>query len=126
MKFVLIFAFKFHILDLRSNERLKKGQFMIRKVDDFINYLILTFMLCGGMFIHLLTALTIKSYSGSLWGFVSFLLPGLAEIYLITLQLRDNMYNYMIIVAGFIAVTATLGTIWFVKNLLKARMTETA
>lgn len=98
---------------------------MIRKIDRFINYLTLSVIICGGMLIHILTALTIKSYYGSPWGYVSFFLPGLSEIYLVTLQISENMYNYMILLSTFIAVTVTLGFVWFIKNLVKSRVEAT-
>ena len=52
--------------------------------------------------------------------------PGFSELYLVTLQITENMYNYMIILSGFIAVTATLGLIWFIKNIVKSREARTA
>lgn len=102
------------------------AKFVIRKLDSLINYLTVSFMLCGGMLIHIFTALTIKSYYGSPWGYVSFLLPGISEIYLLVLQISENMYNYMILLAGFITVTAILGAAWFIKNLVKSRLEEAA
>jgi hypothetical protein len=101
------------------------ARLMIRKIDRFINYLTLSVIICGGMLIHILTALTIKSYYGSPWGYVSFFLPGLSEIYLVTLQISENMYNYMILLSTFIAVTVTLGFVWFIKNLVKSRVEAT-
>ena len=99
---------------------------VIRKIDRFINYLTVSVIIGGGLCLHILTALTIKSYYGSPWGYVSFLLPGFSELYLVTLQITENMYNYMIILSGFIAVTATLGLIWFIKNIVKSREARTA
>lgn len=98
------------------------AKFVIKKIDRLINYLTVSFMLCGGMVIHILTALTIKSYYGSPWGYVSFLLPGVSELYLVVLQISENMYNYMILLTGFITVTAVLGAAWFIKNLVKSRI----
>lgn len=98
------------------------AKFVIRKIDRFINYLTLAVMISGGMFIHMLTALTIKSYYGSLWGYISFFLPGFSEIYLVALQISENMYNYMIILTGFIFLTTALGAIWFIKNIVKSRL----
>lgn len=95
---------------------------VIRKIDRFIDYLTVTVMIGGGLCLHILTALTIKTYYGSPWGYVSFLLPGFAELYLVTLQITESMYNYMIILSGFIAVTATLGLLWFIKNIVKSRV----
>lgn len=99
---------------------------VIRKIDRFINYLTASVIIGGGLCLHILTALTIKSYYGSPWGYVAFLLPGFSELYLVTLQITENMYNYMIILSGFIAVTATLGLIWFIKNMVKSRVERTA
>lgn len=102
------------------------ARLVIGKIDGFINYLIFSVMIAGGLCLHILTALTIKSYYGSPWGYVSFLLPGFAELYLVTLQITENMYNYMIILGGFLAVTATLGLIWFIKNMVKSRVARPA
>ncbi len=101
------------------------ARFVIRKLDRFINFLTIAVMISGGLFIHILTALTIKSYYGSPWGYVSFFLPGIAEFYLVALQLSESMYNYMILLAGFISVVTALCVIRHIKNICKSRM-ETA
>lgn len=98
------------------------ARFVIRKLDRFINYLTLAVMISGGLFIHILTALTLKSYYGSPWGYISFFLPGLAEIYLVGLQLSESMYNYLIILTGFFSVAAALGLIRLIRNVVKSRL----
>jgi len=49
------------------------------------------------------------------------MLPGFAELYLVILQVSEQMYNYIIIVAGFLTMTAALGLTWFFKNSVKAK-----
>jgi len=94
------------------------ARIVLHTFDKIINYLTLLLMLCGGMIIHTLTALTIKSYYGDPWGYVSFLLPGVAEFFLIFVQIGDGMYNYSILLATC-AVTAILLTLTLLfKNYL--------
>lgn len=97
---------------------------MINKIDRFINYLTLSFILCGGMTIHILTALTIKSYYGSIWGYLSFLTPGFSEIFLLALQISESMYNYMILLFLFSIGAVALGSTWFIKNVIKSKTIE--
>ena len=104
----------------------KMAGLIISKIDRFINYLTVSVMIGGALFVHILTALTIKSYYGSPWGYLSFLLPGFSELYLVTLQLTESMYNYMLILTGFLAITATLSLIWFIKNIVKSKIERTA
>jgi hypothetical protein len=94
---------------------------LLRKIDHFINYLTLSLLVGGGFFIHIITALTIKNYYGKAWGYAAFMLPGFAELYLVILQVSEQMYNYMIIVAGFLTMTATLALTRFFKNSVKAK-----
>ncbi|NVN98204.1 MAG: hypothetical protein HXX17_02695 [Geobacteraceae bacterium] len=100
------------------------ARFMIRKIDRFINYLTISFMICGGMAIHILTALTIKSYYGSIWGYLSFLTPGFSEIYLLALQISESMYNYTILLALFSIGAVILGSAWLLKNVIKSKVIE--
>lgn len=100
------------------------SRFVINKIDQFINCLTISFIACGGMAIHILTALTIKSYYGSIWGYISFLTPGFSEIYLLALQISDSMYNYMILLALFTCITAALVAACLIKNTVKARIIE--
>ncbi len=100
------------------------ARFVISKLDHFINYLTLSFTICGGMIIHILTALTIQSYYGSPWGYLAFALPGLSELYLCTIQISESMYNYMIMLTIFLTVTGTLGLTCFLKNLVRSRVKE--
>lgn len=103
------------------SEVLFMAQIVLHKVDRFINILSLLLIIGGSMIIHTLTSLTIRSYYGDLWGYVSFLLPGASESYLIFIQLGDNMYNYSIIVAIFAATSLVMTLILLLKNILKAK-----
>lgn len=98
------------------------AKIVLHKLDSFINHLTLVMILGGGMIIHTLTALTIKSYYGDLWGFVSFLLPGAAESYLIFIQLGDNMYNYSILVAVFAAITLAMALTLLLKSVIRSKV----
>ena len=98
------------------------ARLLLRKIDHFINYLTLFLLIGGGFFIHIITALTIKSYYGSAWGYAAFMLPGFSELYLVIIQISEQMYNYMIIVAGFLTMTAALVLTWFFKNSVKLRL----
>jgi len=90
-------------------------------IDGFIFNLTVSVLIGVGLMLHVLTALTIDSYYGSPWGFVSFLLPAVSEIYLLTLQINANMYNYLLLIVGFIGVgTVMLTATWFLKNILKS------
>jgi len=99
--------------------------FVINKIDRFINILTLSLIVCGGMIWHIITALTLSSYYGSPWGYVSLFLPGLSEIYLITLQLNENMYNYTLLTACYLSLMALLGLFWFIKNRVRTKLKAT-
>ena len=60
---------------------------MTKKIDRVFDYISLMLIAGGGMLLHTLTSLTIKTYYGDPWGYVSFLLPGLSEVYLASIQL---------------------------------------
>lgn len=91
------------------------------KIDGFMFNLTISVLIGVGLMLHVLTALTIGSYYGSPWGFVSFLLPAVSEIYLLTLQINAKMYNYMLIIVCFIGVgTVMLAATWLLKNILKS------
>jgi len=98
------------------------AKFVLNKFDRFITYLTISVLIGGGFFIHIITALTIKSYYGSTWGFISFMLPGFAELYLTIIQISEQMYNYMIILAAFLTLTAAVALTWFFKNSVKLRL----
>lgn len=98
------------------------AKFVLYKLDTIINHLTLLLILGGGMVIHTLTSLTISSYYGSFWGYVSFFLPGGAEAYLIAIQLGDNMYNYSMLLAIFTATALALLLILLFKNLIRAKI----
>ena len=101
------------------------ARFVFHKIDRFITNLTLFILISGGLSLHILTALTIKSYYGSGWGYASFLLPGFSELYLLILQTTEHMYNYMTLIAGFAAITAMLGLICLIKNTVKSRLSKT-
>ena len=98
------------------------AKFVLNKFDRFITYLTISVLIGGGFFIHIITALTIKSYYGSTWGVISFMLPGFAELYLTIIQISEQMYNYMIILAAFLTLTAAVALTWFFKNSVKLRL----
>lgn len=93
-------------------------RFKLRKVDRLINFLTVFVLISGGLMIHVLTALTINSYYSSPWGFISFLFPGFAEIYLLAFQLNANIYYYKIILTGFSAVAGVLVLTWLLRNIV--------
>lgn len=98
------------------------ARFVWGKIDRFINYLTVFVLVSGGLLLHILTALTIKSYYGLVWGYTAFLLPGFSELFLVIFQITEHMYNYMIILAAFASVSALLGLTCLIKNILKTRM----
>lgn len=93
----------------------------LRKVDRLIYFLTVFVLISGGLMIHVLTALTINSYYSSPWGFVSFLLPGFAEIYLLAFQLDANIYYYKIILAGFSVMAGVLVLTWLLRNIVRTK-----
>ena len=98
------------------------AKIVLLKLDRYINILSLLLMISGGMILHTLTSLTIKSYYGDLWGYVSFLLPGIAEAYLVLVQLGDDMYNYSIILAVFAAIALIMALILLCKNIIRVKI----
>jgi hypothetical protein len=94
---------------------------MARKIDRLFNYISLMVIAGGGMILHTLTSLTIKSYYGDPWGYVSFLLPGFSELYLVSVQLGDNMYNYTILLVTFITIISVLGILKLVSKVVRSR-----
>jgi len=94
---------------------------MARKIDRLFDYIILVMLAGGGMILHTLTSLTIKSYYGDPWGYVSFLLPGFSEAYLAVVQLGDDMYNYSILLATFITMVTILGFLKLVSRVIRSR-----
>jgi hypothetical protein len=97
---------------------------IIRKFDRFIDLVSILVIVCGGMLLHTLTALTIKSYYGDVWGYVSFFLPVFSEIFLAIIQVADNLYNYPLLLGIFIAVISVSGLGLIMKNSFKARLEE--
>lgn len=93
----------------------------LRKVDRLINFLTLFVLISGGLMIHVLTALTINSYYSSPWGFISFLLPGFSEIYLLAFQLNANIYYYKIILAGFSVIAGVLVLTLLLRNIARTK-----
>jgi hypothetical protein len=98
------------------------AKFVLNSFDKLITYLTISVFIGGGFFIHIITALTIKSYYGSTWGYISFMLPGFAELYLTIIQISEQMYNYMIIVASFLTLTAAVGLTWLFKNSVRLKL----
>jgi hypothetical protein len=94
---------------------------MARKIDRLFDYIILMVLAGGGMILHTLTALTIKSYYGDPWGYVSFLLPGFSEAYLAVVQLGDDMYNYTILLGTFITMISLLGILKMISRVIRSR-----
>jgi len=94
---------------------------MARKIDRLFDYISLMVIAGGGMILHTLTSLTIKSYYGDPWGYVSFLLPGFSEAYLVAVQLGDNMYNYTILLATFITIISILGILKLTSKIIRSR-----
>ena len=94
---------------------------MARKIDRLFDYICLMVIAGGGMILHTLTSLTIKSYYGDPWGYVSFLLPGFSEAYLVSVQLGDNMYNYTILLATFITIISVLGILKLTSKIIRSR-----
>jgi hypothetical protein len=95
------------------------AKIVLHTFDRFINYLLLLLLLGGGMVIHTLTSLTIRSYYGDPWGYLSFLLPGVAEAYLMFVQLGDEMYNYSILLAMFAVTAVAITVALLLKNFLR-------
>jgi len=99
------------------------ARLVIRNIDRLINLLTISVLVGGGFLIHMITALTIKSYYGSLWGVAAFMLPGFSELYLVIIQTSEQMYNFMMIITGFLTMTAAVALTWFFKErVIKARM----
>ena len=88
----------------------------ISTIDRLINHLTIAVLIGGGFFIHMITALTIKSYYGSAWGYAAFLLPGFSELYLVIIQVSEQMYNYMIMLTAFLTMAAAVVLTWIFKN----------
>lgn len=95
---------------------------IISQFERIINIITLLLLVSGGMLLHTLTALTLRSYYGDPWGYVSFALPGVSEAYLIIVQLADDMYNYTVLFAGFVVLTLSVAAAWFIKNILRQRV----
>jgi len=95
---------------------------MARKIDRLFDYISLMMIAGGGMILHTLTSLTIKSYYGDPWGYVSFLLPGISEAYLVSVQIGDDMYNYTILLVSFISIISVLAVLKLVRNIIRSRV----
>jgi len=95
---------------------------IINKFDRLINMLTMLILVGGGSILHTLTALALKNYYGDPWGYVSFALPGLAEAYLIIIQLSDEMYNYTLLFAIFACAALAAVAVWAIKNIVRQRM----
>jgi len=97
---------------------------IINKFDKLINILTILILVGGGSILHALAALTLKNYYGDPWGYVSFALPGLAEAYLIIIQLSDDMYNYTLLFSIFACIALAAVAVWAIKNIVRQRMTN--
>ncbi len=95
---------------------------IMTKFDRILNVITLVLLVGGGMILHTLTALTLKSYYGAPWGYISFALPGVAEAYLIIIQLADDMYNFTYLFIAFLCLTAIIVSAWAIKNIIKQRL----
>src|SRR6478672_10245391 len=94
---------------------------MARKINRLFDYISLMVIAGGGMILHTLTSLTIKSYYGDPWGYVSFFLPGFSEAYLAVVQLGDDMYNYSMLLVTFIAMISLLGILKLISRVIRSR-----
>jgi hypothetical protein len=106
-----------------------RGAVMTCKIIIKLNYVsnILAFLVVigGGVFFHVLTALTIYSIYGFPWGFLAFFLPGVAEVFLsISLCVNEGINNYTIVLVAFLCIAAVKGAIWFGIKHLKGRLTR--
>jgi hypothetical protein len=101
---------------------LEMARLVISKINLFFNYLTLSALIGGCFLIHIITAMTFKSYYGKAWGYTAFLLPGIAEFYLVILQVSEQMYNYTIIIAGFLTMTTAVGLTSIFKNSVKSKL----
>lgn len=91
------------------------------RIDRLFDYISLMLVAGGGMILHTLTSLTIRSYYGDPWGYVAFLLPGISEAYLVSIQLGDNMYNYTILLVTFITIILALCILKLVRNIIRSK-----
>lgn len=98
------------------------AKFIITKFDRLIDVVSILAIVCGGMLLHTLTALTIKGYYGDVWGYVSFVLPVFSEIFLAIIQVTDNMYNYPMLLGVFISIISISTLCLVTKNTLKAKL----
>jgi hypothetical protein len=100
------------------------AKFVLCKVDSLFSNLIMLTIIGGGMIVHSLTSLTIKSYYGDPWGYVAFLIPFGSEVYLACIQLEDNMYNYTIFLTSFICIASLSALLWVLKNVVMKKVSR--
>ncbi|HEY6838517.1 MAG TPA: hypothetical protein VI389_07235, partial [Geobacteraceae bacterium] len=79
---------------------------ILGKLDYAFNVSTMVIVAGGGALFHLLTALAIQGAYGSPWGYVAFLCPGGAEVFLSITQLTAGSYNYSIFLAAFIGIAS--------------------
>lgn len=91
-------------------------------IDKLIKHLTVLVFIGGGLMVHVLTALTINSYYSSPWGFISFLLPGFAEIYLLSFQLNADMFYYKLMLTGFLILSGVVLLMWLLNNFISGRV----
>ncbi len=98
---------------------------ILNKFDRLFNLTAIILLMGSGTMIHLLTALTLKSYYGDPWGYVAFSLPILSEAYLLIIQLSDEMYNFTIIISAFLILSLLTITSWTIKNFIRQKLEST-
>lgn len=98
------------------------AKLVLTKFDSLLSHLLLLGIIGGATVVHTLTALAIKSYYGDPWGYVAFCLPLGAEVYLVFIQLGDNMYNYTILLTAFICLSSLAALFWLLKNIIVTKV----
>lgn len=94
------------------------------KLNFAFNVSTMVVVLGGGAVFHLLTALAIGGAYGNPWGFVAFLCPGVAEVFLSVSQLMEGSYNYSILLGAFLGIASCKGGLWFALRLLTERVSK--
>jgi hypothetical protein len=98
---------------------------MAIKMDRVIGSLFLFSIVSCSMLLHTLTALTLKGYYGTVWGVVSFFLPGFAELFLVIVQHTDRMYSFATIFGITALVIFSSSLLLFARKYLHTRLAGT-
>lgn len=98
---------------------------IIANFERLFNLTAIALLIGSGTMIHLLSALTLKSYYGDPWGYIAFALPIISEAYLLIIQLSDEMYNFTIIFSIFLMLSLLTITSWTIKNFIKQKFEST-